>query len=298
MSTAKVARGAIQRRYGFEFPEDLYAFQEFLRSEPWICRTLELRVSGALAVLSRKRGPAVDRFYDDPPELFTVISGATDGDHWGYWFDDPGRAAPIVVGYHANDAFALSVHGSTLFEATRRHLELLQRDLEEELTDGAPRGRAHEKQALSYARVRDCLSRASLPLRSRTEIGSRYLARYVFTRRSATKRRPVAPTRNGLGMVVDKRRYRPIAKKDLFASAKYSPKPGDVLRLSRAARSAAEEGFPGAALKLGHDLWIYRAHAAASYELLTLAYQGLGRTPLLSSLEDAMAYRTRCEEAR
>ena len=31
------------------------------------------------------------RYYDDPPEFFTVLAGGTDGLHWGYFLDDPPR---------------------------------------------------------------------------------------------------------------------------------------------------------------------------------------------------------------
>ena len=64
------------------------------------------------------------RYYDDPPEFFTVFSGDTDGLHWGYWFDDPDNSPSCCVAeYFSRDAFELTEDGETLFEAFRLQLE-------------------------------------------------------------------------------------------------------------------------------------------------------------------------------
>ena len=61
------------------------------------------------------------RYYNDPPEFFTVLLGGIDGLHWGYYLDDPTThlsAGPQagVASYYTNDAFELMTDGDTLFE--------------------------------------------------------------------------------------------------------------------------------------------------------------------------------------
>ena len=58
-------------------------------------------------------------------------------------------------------------------------------------------------------------------------------------------------------------------KRDPFTKkgSDYWPDGADVKRFVTAARKAAADGFPGTALKLGHDLWVYRDHHAASHIL-------------------------------
>lgn len=65
--------------------------------------------------------------------------------------------------------------------------------------------------------------------------------------------------------------------------------------LVAAARAACADGFPGGALKLGHDLWQHRDHARASYAMLGLAYEKLGRPILRDVLARAVAFRARCD---
>ena len=63
-----------------------------MRAEPKRCKELGLSVDGPLALLANKeRHPRDDRFFNDPPEFFTVLRGPADGLHWGYWFDQPGE---------------------------------------------------------------------------------------------------------------------------------------------------------------------------------------------------------------
>ena len=66
-----------------------------------------------------------------------------------------------------------------------------------------------------------------------------------------------------------------------------------MTRVVATARKAAASALPGAALKLGHDLWIYKEHHAASHEMLELAYSALGRDVLRQQLAKAIAYRKR-----
>ena len=81
------------------------------------------------------------RYYNDPPEFFTVLTGDSDGLHYGYWVDDPRTGKGTVASYFAEDAFELSPDGDSLFEAVRLDLEQRARDFEgepEEAADFAP----------------------------------------------------------------------------------------------------------------------------------------------------------------
>ena len=64
----------------------------------------------------------------------------------------------------------------------------------------------------------------------------------------------------------------------------------------RLARQAAAEGFTGAALKLGHDLW--QSHVEPAAAMLELAYDALDRKLLRGYLARAVAFRARCDAAR
>lgn len=289
-------RKLIEKAYGFPFPDDLYAFHDFVQTHGKRCVPLGVRIDGPLALLTKKR-PDAERFYDDPPELFTVLTGNIDGLHWGYWFDHPGKSEPIVASYYANDVFELRVDGSTLFEAVRGQLEAFHRDAEDSCEDDPVNAAGYRKQLDDYADTREALAQHSTVLRKRREIGSRYLDKYVRTAKPATKRRPIAPTRSKIGIVVDKKHYRPLAKTDPFQAPGYRPKTPEVTRVVATARKAAARGFPGAALKLGHDLWIYKEHHAASHEMLELAYAALGRDVLRQQLAKAIAYRRACDGA-
>ena len=43
------------------------------------------------------------RYQRDPPEFVTVLSGGTDGLHYGLWYDDPARLPSLLVGNYARD---------------------------------------------------------------------------------------------------------------------------------------------------------------------------------------------------
>ena len=228
-------RKLIEKAYGFPFPDDLYAFHDFVREHGKRCVPLGVRIDGPLALLTKQR-PDAERFYDDPPELFTVLTGNIDGLHWGYWFDHPGKSEPVVASYYANDVFEIRVDGSTLFEAVRGQLEAFHRDAEDSCEDDPVNAAGYRKQLDDYADTREALAKHSNVLRKRREIGSRYLDKYVRTAKPATKRRPIAPTRSKIGIVVDKKHYRPLAKNDPFQAPGYRPKApgGDPGRRHRA----------------------------------------------------------------
>src|SRR5688572_13053986 len=127
---------AVRKVYGFDFPFELESFADFWSKHGPLAECLEVDVVGALAILTGTLAPAkVDpggdwpRFYYDPPELFTVMVGHTDGLHWGYWFDDPDdpEREPVVADYFHIDSYEISAHAS-IFEPLRENLEMFHRD--------------------------------------------------------------------------------------------------------------------------------------------------------------------------
>lgn len=137
----------ISELYGIEFPADFYKVWDWYNSlnEDLVNvfhNTLGMNLTGAFDVLAGNfdnvelRYPALLhwRFYMDPPEFFTVISGDTDGLHWGYWFDDPGKLEPVVASWYARDAFEIGQTGDNLFEAILIHtnevIESVQENIE------------------------------------------------------------------------------------------------------------------------------------------------------------------------
>ena len=57
-------------------------------------------------------------------------------------------------------------------------------------------------------------------------------------------------------------------------------------------------GKPGAALKLGRDLWCWAGEFPECYDLLDAAYGALGREPLRHMLVEARAWRAYCDAGR
>ena len=259
--------------YGVPFPDDLFAFHEFMRAEPKRCKQLGLAADGPLALLANEdRPPRDDRFFNDPPEFFTVLRGPIDGLHWGYWFDHPGELPRWSSPTTPTTRSQIRVDGATLFEAVRKYIE----------TSGADDA--------DHVAMREALAKHVPAVRKRREIGDAYLKKYG----DVAIRKPTVQTRTRLGIVVDRKRYRPLGQRDPFTKKMdYWPEASDVKRYVAAARKATAEGFPGTALKLGHDLWIYRDHHAASHEMLALAYSALGRDTLKAQLARAIAYRKR-----
>ena len=85
---------------------------------------------------------------------------------------------------------------------------------------------------------------------------------------------------------------------DLAAGHQLDPKPAKVERLAAEAMKLLREGYPGGALKLGRDLWVFASKFPVCYDLLDAAYEALGREPLRKLLTEARAWREHCDSRR
>lgn len=294
------SRNALREAYSIDFPDDLFAFWEFIQGvDQKILRdALGLRLDGPFQLLA---GSQVEpplgwhlgsRYYDDPPEFVMVWSGDTDGLHWGYWFDDPDHpSCYCIASYYSRDAFEISVEGHTLFEAFRLQLERSHSSTLENIeTDPeAKEYRAkYENDLESYAATRDLL--AQYALKDRTEIGDDYIEQYegVDCERDMT-----AATPDGMGIVVPPHLYRPLSVSDeellgLIIDEK------DLTSLLQEADQRLSEGYAGTALQLGKNLWIGNPlRNQEAYQLLTSAYQALDRPTLAKWLGKIASVRVK-----
>ncbi len=295
-------RGQLRQLYGFDFPEDLFRFWEFatrLRPlEPLaaLADTSGIHLVGPFEVLAGRfdgRSPTHSqllhwRYSMDPPELFTVLAGGTDGLHWGYYLDDPAAGEGCVASYYANDAFELSADGDSLFEAVRLHVEQHYRDCEEYRLEDSTYAEDYDATLRALEALRAAIQEYSTA--GRRETGAEYEERYPP--RVARSARVVAATREGMGIVVPPGLYRPLPLKDNKLWSLLREEEG-AAELVEEARRALREGSPGTALKLGKDLWAFGVgrRAEYAYELLDAAYAALGRESLRRVLEVHRANR-------
>lgn len=296
------AEHRIRDFYGFAFPDDFFRFREFLGRLPAgvLGAACDMHPAFPFDVADGK--PAAnyparphweDRYYHDLPEFVTLFTGTTDGLHHGYVFDAPGELPPVVAHYFHSDTFQHAIDGDTLFEATRWHVEKAESDLLQ-MIDDDPGEEGHYRGKLKQvATVRAALSEHWGA--DREETGDNYLDEYD----AAASRKPVAETWDGLGIVV------PRAKHAKLSSDPWTTHSGKVVltrpqveTLTAEAMAALERGRPGAALKLGRDLWVWAREYPECYVLLDAAYSALGREPLRRLMAEARRWREHCDSQR
>jgi hypothetical protein len=300
-TTTDPARERVRELYGFDFPDDFFGFREFLAGLPreLLAEALDMRPAYPFEAADGRRPtdhPAhplwEDRYYNDPPEFVTLFDGGTDGLHWGYHFDDPGRAPPVVAHYYSRDAYDYGQDGDDLFEAVRSEIEsahgsyLLDRGYDPEHAE------EYDGKLAGLAELRTALSRVWGA--ERKEVGDAYRDKWGLTARV-----PTAPTWEGMGVVVPKERHRPL-KTDPFGRKPglIEPKPKIIPKAAEEALRLVADGYPGAALKLGRELWVFADHFETSYQLLDAAYEALGREPLQRLLAAARGWREHCDAQR
>ncbi len=252
-------RGQLRELYGIEFPDELFAFWDWHQALTGDAaagfKALGLSLHGAPDVLAGKfddrelRYPALLhwRYQYDPPELFTVMTGNTDGLHWGYWFDDPGRLPPVVASFYARDAFELTQHGS-LFHALATHLAHHRRGNRENRKYDMAHAAEYDEELVAFDALRAALPRlVPAPVRTSTIM-----------------------TDEGMGIVVPR---------DQVADWSV-PTDGELAHAEILAFVEAEilAGRPGTALLVGKRLW--DGNRLFAFDVLIRAYEALGREPL------------------
>jgi hypothetical protein len=286
----------IRDLYGFAFPDDFFRFREFLGRLPHgaLGQACDMHPAFPFAAAAGRapreypRHPLwEDRYYHDLPEFVTLFNGTTDGLHWGYFFDAPGEHPPVVAHYWHSDTFEHATDGDTIFEAVRWCVERNERDLLE-MADEELDEEEYRENLGQLAVIREELARSWNA--SRPETGDEYLDAYG----NGAWRKPTAPTWSRMGVVVPRGRYRKLSI-DPFAGYRADPQRSQVEGLSTEALGLIEKGFPGAALKLGHDLWVWAGDFPECYALLDAAYAALGREPLRRLLAEARAFREECD---
>jgi hypothetical protein len=277
--------------YGFSFPEDLFAFWEFAKRvrplEPAhaLADTLDVHLVGPFDVLAGRVDQSVPslpmtlhwRYYDDPPEFFTLLKRGEGGLHWGYYLDEPGVPPGSIASYHTDAAFEISADADDLFEVVRLDLERHYRDCEELRQEDPIRVHDYEQRLREMDDLRARLARSATA--DRPETGEAYEERYP--ERSARTARVIARTSDGAGIVAPAEKYRPLklTNKRLWQRLKKDEDPVDLVA---EAWKALQEGYPATALKLGKDLWAIGGERRRNYahQLLDAAYGALGRDVL------------------
>lgn len=215
------------------------------------------------------RAPRADerihgRFRRDPPELVTLVSGGSDGSHWGLWYDDPSELPRVCAHNWARDSAETASHASTLLASiVARH--------ERNAPNGVPRG------------IADWLAElVALETRAHTDeaIGAPHP-------RSSWCVGGMGPW--GVELPAD---WTSHAAADERAAA-YRGKDPNVLEWITLAKRELAGGEPGRALLLGRELhWLDAdEHRAACTELLVGAYRALGRDALAGVVEAHHAAR-------
>jgi hypothetical protein len=221
------------------------------------------------------------------------LSGDVDGLHWGYYLDDPDNDATfLTASYYSNDAYELEIGSGNLFEVLRYHLEWSYEGSLENLEYDPDEAETYEAEIKQLAILRQAIQEKYTS--TRQEIGQDYLEKYE----PQDTRNVTAPTRDGLGIVVPSDAYRPLPEGDPYDSIDYEPTPDDVEHAAKDALHLLEQGYPGAALKLGKNLWTYKGYHPVSYSLLTSAYTALDRPLLRRMLDVARDYRADCDLRR
>jgi hypothetical protein len=288
--------------YGFAFPDDFFRYREFLRRLPRgllgkacdMHPAMPFRVAAGKPAATYPQNPLwEERYYHDLPEFITLFTGTTDGLHWGYVFDAPGERPPVVAHYWHSDTFQHGIDGDNVFEATRWQLEQSESGLFEMIDDDPDEEAAYRKDLERVAAVRGALSEYWGA--DRPETGEDYLSEYE----PADSRKPIARTWDALGVVVPRAKYAKLSSDPWVTNTgRVDLDRPQVEKLIAEATAALAKGRPGAALKLGRDLWVWAAEYPECYALLDAAYSALGREPLRRLLAEARGWREHCDRQR
>lgn len=290
-------RDAVRGVYGVTLPDALFAYWGFTRSLDDDARAAlhdaGVSAGGLLEVLDALVDADVDpsrlrtrdgldvrlesRFYRDPPELFTIAYGNTDGLHYGLWFDDPREPPRGLASYYARDGGGISLRRRSLLGLVRDVVDEYQRSI-----DGDP----------SVAAIEDAAQRDAYRFRAAMLADS--LDAWAAVRGGTDDDDPGwAPevprfmTTDSAGAVAP---GEPLIPRTAAAEASlHALLEGDLDARVRGAVEALERGDATEALCLGRDLhWRSDGDPAreeAARDLLVRAYRALGRDALAEIAE-------------
>jgi hypothetical protein len=179
------------------------------------------------------------------------------------------------------------VNGDTLFEATRCLVENAGRDYLE-YADEPDEADSCRERLEQVAVVRAHLS--SFWGADREETGKAYLRKFD----GSSWRKPVAETWDGLGIIVPPVAYVKLSA-DPWTGYQADPKRPQIEQLAAEAMEALRSGYPGAALQLGRNLWVWASEFPECYSLLDAAYSALDRRPLRLLMAEARGWREFCD---
>jgi Uncharacterised conserved protein (DUF2228) len=276
------SRELLRELYGFEFPDNLFYFHDFLngidpREAGETFEALSMSRTGLLQVLALPEGqlralrPAYPmvlhwRFYRDLPEFFTCLHGDTDGLHWGLLLDRPEEGFKGAASYYNNDADTIQVYTS-LFDALLAHLDWRLASIKE-MIEYEP------EEEPSYRRKEQLL----IGLQERAV---RYISENNIQLDEGRGNGIESDT--GLDLLAPDGGTEPPS---IFAGH-VMKEPAEIKAVVRQALADCERGEPLAAFSLGRSLhyWAGRNYAPAAYELLRTAYVALGRSALVRVLD-------------
>lgn len=307
-------REQLAKAYGFALPEDFWRFCRFYQEleadqeRGLLGSALGISVIGPMDwVQGYLQGKSFGlplclhyRYFMDPPEFITVLSGDTDGQHWGYWIDDPRETEFLVASYHTCDAYEITVCGKTLLEAVRLELELqyagalevVEEDEDDE--DDEDETDCYRQKLAKLERLRRRL--IAYETSERTETGWDYVEQWEDIPRQMT-----APTLDKMGIVVPPDSFRSWSEAELQLKWIHSGKAGqltleqdEAADLYRLAQAFLAEGKAGNALQIGKDLWFFgKLYAELAYPILDAAYRALDREALAEILTVHRQHRHR-----
>jgi hypothetical protein len=283
----------LRDKLGFELPDDFFALWELAcridSKTPSMAfnETLGIGLGGLYDVMSGavenaagRSILALDRSYMDPPELFTVWFGNTDGEHGGYWVDDPNERPSWLASYFNNDPYEPAIDGRTLFDVVRGKVESARFSLSTDMVDEEETQERLEE----LARMRERITEYATE--DRLEQDEEYMDTYDDSLRILRRTVTNAATREGAGIVVPREKYR---RPSLVGAAlrRALAADGAIERLAAEAREALAAGFSGTALEIAKALWcLGRKGREPANLLLVESYRALGR-PLLADVVEA-----------
>ncbi|WP_238006873.1 DUF2228 domain-containing protein [Dactylosporangium sp. AC04546] len=278
------AEAWLRRVYGLRLPRHLGVFAEFwqgltdderagmryLGLSPW--GISELFDEGGVDRTPRDGlDPRLDcRFRRDPAEFVTVMSGDSDGLHFGLWYDDPAELPSFIAYNYARDsAETWTQRSPTVLAEIGRRVADARHDAQydHEMAEGLAVLQPLESKLEAFADADRAALDADGP------------------RRWADAARP--PGGVTLGGALPPGSGATRAGQSFERMDAYRADPAAAEAIIAEARAELADGFPAYALSVGSELhwWDGDPFRAAATELLTGAYRALGREALAEIVE-------------